>query len=87
MASTPAATASPSPPSARQRLLGVFPNFYSSYIWGRAIQHPAEVRPREHSLFDPAAFAATAITGIEQERNDFPGYGSGASGRSPTTTT
>jgi Carboxypeptidase regulatory-like domain len=66
----------------KQRLLGVFPNFYSSYIWGAA---PLNTRQKfdlaEHSIFDPVVFAATAaVAGIEQNRDTFPGYGLGAQG-------
>jgi carboxypeptidase family protein len=66
----------------KQRVLGVIPNFYVSYL------HDAvPLTPRQKfelawkSTVDPVNFALTgAIAGIQQAQNDFPGYGQGAQG-------
>ena len=63
----------------QQRVFGILPNFYSSYIWDAA---PLDSRQKYslglHSILDPFAFAATAITaGIQQERDTYPGFGTG----------
>jgi hypothetical protein len=65
-----------------QRALGVFPNFYSSYIWNAA---PLNTRQKYilalRSTTDPVNFLATGIVaGIEQAKNIYPGYGQGAAG-------
>ena len=66
----------------RQRVLGVLPNFYSSYIW-----EAAPLKPRQkfdlafHSISDPVEFVGTAIVaGAEQANGTFSGYGQGAEG-------
>lgn len=66
----------------QQRLLGVIPNFYTSYIYDAA---PLTARQKYslafHEVFDPVGFIGTGITaGIEQADNRFPGYGLGAEG-------
>lgn len=68
----------------RQRVLGVLPNFYSSYIW-----EAAPLNPRQkfglafHSITDPVEFLGTGIVaGAEQATDTFPGYGQGAEGYS-----
>jgi hypothetical protein len=65
-----------------QRVLGVLPNFYSSYIWDAA---PLNAKQKFdlalHSLTDPVEFVGTGIiAGAEQATNTFPGYGQGAEG-------
>lgn len=66
----------------KQRVLGVFPNFYVTYI-----QNAAPLKPRQKfelawkSLIDPVSFGVTgAIAGIQQANDDFSGYGQGAQG-------
>jgi Carboxypeptidase regulatory-like domain len=65
-----------------QRALGIFPNFYSSYIWNAA---PLTTRQKYvlalRSTTDPVNFLATGIVaGAEQAKNVYPGYGQGAQG-------
>jgi hypothetical protein len=66
----------------QQRVLGVLPNFYSSYIWNA---EPLNARQKFnlacHSITDPVEFVGTGIVaGAEQAKNIFPGYGQGAQG-------
>jgi len=64
----------------RQRVLGIFPNFYTSFVYDAA---PLSTRQKFklsfRSLTDPVAFAGTAITaGIETSRDTFPSWGQDA---------
>lgn len=66
----------------QQRVLGILPNFYSSYE-----PHPAPLSVRQkfdlafHSVTDPMSFLGAGIgAGIEQANNAYPGYGQGAQG-------
>ena len=66
----------------KQRLLGVIPNFYVSYI-----PNAAPLTPKQKfelawkSTVDPVSFALVgAAAGIEQADNHFSGYGQGADG-------
>jgi hypothetical protein len=66
----------------QQRVLGLLPNFYSSYLWDAA---PLNSRQKFdlafHSIADPIEFLGTGIVaGAEQATNTFPGYGQGAAG-------
>src|ERR1700736_1090371 len=66
----------------KQRLLGVIPNFYTSYVWDAA---PMTTKQKfslaAHSAFDPVSLLGVGISaGIEQATNAFSGYGQGASG-------
>jgi hypothetical protein len=66
----------------RQRVLGVVPNFYVTYIPNAA---PLNPRQKFHlawrSLIDPFTFGVTAgIAGIQQADDQFNGYGQGAEG-------
>lgn len=66
----------------KQRVLGILPNFYSSYIWDT---EPLSARQKFslafHSVTDPIEFVGTAITAAaEQANGTFPGYGQGAQG-------
>src|SRR5579872_365491 len=66
----------------KQRLLGVIPNFYVSYIRDAA---PLDAKQKFElawrSTIDPITFALTgALAGIEQADNTFSGYGQGAQG-------
>jgi len=66
----------------KQRVVGIFPNFYSSYDWTAP---PMEARQKLQlglrSTFDPVSFLAVAgIAGAEQYENIFPTYGSGIEG-------
>lgn len=66
----------------KQRLFGVLPNFYSSYIWDAApLTSKQKFTLAGHSIFDPVVFVATGVAaGIEQANNTFPAYGQGAQG-------
>jgi hypothetical protein len=65
-----------------QRVLGILPNFYSSYIWDAA---PLDAKQKFnlalHSITDPMEFVGTGVVaGAEQANNTFSGYGQGAQG-------
>src|ERR1700733_7145633 len=66
----------------QQRVLGLFPNFYSSYIWGAApLSAGQKFQLAAHSLVDPFSFVGTSIfAAAEQWQNTFPGYGHGVHG-------
>lgn len=66
----------------KQRVLGVFPNFYVSYV-----ANAAPLNPKQKSelawkdAIDPVTFVVIgAIAGMQQATNQFPGYGQGAQG-------
>jgi len=68
----------------QQRVLGVFPNFYSSYDWNAP---PMEAKQKFQlalrSMIDPMAFAGAAgVAGAEQYFGVFSGYGTGIEGYS-----
>lgn len=65
-----------------QRVLAVFPNFYTSFDWNAP---PIMAKQKFHlamrSLFDPVSFLTVAgVAGAEQYENIFPAYGSGLTG-------
>jgi hypothetical protein len=66
----------------QQRVLGIVPNFYSSYIWNAAPMSPKQKFGLAlRSNIDPVTFVVAAGTaGVEQWHNTFPGYGTGAEG-------
>ena len=66
----------------QQRILGVFPNFYTSYVWHAApMTSGQKFRLAVRTSVDPVTFAIAAATaGIEQGTNSFSGYGQGADG-------
>lgn len=64
----------------KQRVLGVFPNFYTSFVWNA---EPLDTRQKFslalHATTDPVAFiTAAVVAGGEQLRNTFPAYGNDA---------
>jgi len=66
----------------KQRVLGVIPNFYVSYIPDAA---PLDTKQKFElawrTTIDPVTFVLNgAIAGIEQAQNDYGGYGQGAQG-------
>ncbi len=66
----------------QQRVFGVLPNFYSSYIWDAA---PLNTRQKFglalHAAVDPVAFLGAGFAaGVQQADNAFKGYGQGAAG-------
>jgi hypothetical protein len=66
----------------KQRVLGVLPNFFTSYEWNAAPMNTKQkVKLTLRATIDPVAFITTGIVaGIEQERNTFPDYGGGGVG-------
>ena len=66
----------------QQRVLGVFPNFSSSYDWNAPpLGSKQKFQLALRSLLDPMAFVgAGAAAGLQQEANQFAGYGSGTEG-------
>ena len=66
----------------KQRVLGVFPNFYVTYI-PNAVPLTAKQKFKLawKATMDPVSFIVTgAVAGIEQADNAFSGYGQGAQG-------
>jgi hypothetical protein len=65
-----------------QRVLGILPNFYSSYIWdAEPLNARQKFRLAFRSISDPIEFVGTGvIAGAEQATNTFSGYGQGAEG-------
>ena len=66
----------------KQRVLGVIPNFYISYVPNAA---PLNTKQKFNlawkSTIDPVNFLITGVfAGVQQGRNDFSGYGQGADG-------
>jgi hypothetical protein len=66
----------------QQRVLGIVPNFYTSYIYDAA---PLTAKQKfslvSRATFDPLAFVDTGIiAGIEHARKRFPAYEQGAEG-------
>jgi len=66
----------------KQRVFGVVPNFYVSYV-----HDPVPLTPKQKfelawkTTVDPVTFGVTGvIAGIQQAQNDFSGYGQGAQG-------
>ena len=66
----------------QQRVLKVFPNFYSSYDWNAPpMLAKQKYRLAVRTLIDPVSFLTTAgIAGAEQYKNVFPSFGSGIEG-------
>ncbi len=65
-----------------QRVLGFFPNYYTSYLWDAApMTKKLKFTLALRTLTDPVTFFVTgAIAGVEQAHNTFPGYGQGSEG-------
>jgi len=66
----------------KQRVLGVIPNFYTSYIWNaQPLTSRQKFALAWKTSIDPVTFLVTGVTaGIQQWRNDFPDYGQGFDG-------
>jgi hypothetical protein len=66
----------------KQRVLGVIPNFYVTYVPHAApLTTKLKFQLAWKSLIDPVSFGITGgIAGIQQAENDFSGYGQGAQG-------
>jgi hypothetical protein len=68
----------------KQRIGGVLPDFYTSYIYNAApLTTKQKFSLATHATFDPVAMLGVgAAAGIEQASNAFAGYGQGAEGYS-----
>jgi hypothetical protein len=66
----------------KQRVFGVIPNFYVTYIPDAApLTSKQKFKLAWKSTVDPVTFGLTgALAGIQQAQNDFSGYGQGAAG-------
>jgi hypothetical protein len=66
----------------KQRVLGIFPNFYASYVWNAApLSAGQKFRLALTTSVDPVSIAIPGVVaGIEQWQNGFSGYGQGARG-------
>ena len=66
----------------KQRVLGIFPNFYVSYVWDAApLTAGQKFRLAFRNVIDPGSFVGVAFeSGIEQWQNDYRDYGQGAKG-------
>ncbi len=66
----------------KQRILGVVPNFYTTYLWDSAPLTPKlKFQLALRAEIDPIEFAVDAgVAGAEQYHNTFPGYGRGWQG-------
>jgi hypothetical protein len=66
----------------KQRVLGVIPNFYVSYVPNAVpLTSKQKFKLTWKTIVDPVTFAWTgAVAGVEQAQNDFSGYGQGAQG-------
>lgn len=66
----------------QQRVLKVFPNFYSSFDWNAPpILAKQKYRLAARTLIDPVTFMTTAgLAGAEQYKNVFPSFGGGFEG-------
>jgi len=66
----------------KQRLNGIFPEFYVSYVWNAASLSPGQkFELAWKTAIDPTTFAfAGAVAGYEQVRNNLRAYGQGVQG-------
>ncbi|MES2219766.1 MAG: carboxypeptidase-like regulatory domain-containing protein [Acidobacteriota bacterium] len=66
----------------KQRILGVVPNFYTTYLWDSAPLTPKlKFKLALRAEIDPIEFVVDAgVAGVEQYHNTFPGYGGGWEG-------
>ena len=66
----------------KQRVLGIFPNFYASYIWIAApLSAGQKFRLALRTSIDPVSIAIPVIiAGTEQSQDNFNGYGQGTQG-------
>lgn len=66
----------------KQRVLGILPNFYTSYVWNAApLTARQKYRLGLRTIIDPWVFVRTGITaGIQQANGTYPEYGDGGGG-------
>ena len=68
----------------KQRIFGLIPNFYTSYVYDAApLTAKQKFSLASHAAFDPVSLIGISISsGIEQANNSFAGYGQGTAGYS-----
>jgi hypothetical protein len=68
----------------KQRLIGFFPNFYTSYVYDAApLTSKQKFSLATRGTFDPVAMIGVSLAaGLEQATNAYAGYGQGAAGYS-----
>lgn len=66
----------------KQRVFGVFQNFYTSYIWdAQPMSAKQKYRLAFRTIIDPTTFVVLAgVAGAEQYNGTYPGYGPGIAG-------
>jgi hypothetical protein len=66
----------------KQRVFGVFQNFYTSYIWkADAMTTKQKYKLAFRTIYDPTTFVVLAgVAGAEQYNGTYPGYGPGIEG-------
>src|SRR5262249_30063912 len=66
----------------RQRIVGIIPNFYSSYDWNAPpLGAKQKLDLSFRSIIDPVSFVTTAgVAGVQQYRNTHAAYGDGPEG-------
>jgi hypothetical protein len=66
----------------QQRIFGVVPNFYASYVWNAAPLSPGQkFRLALRASVDPFNFVDAGVAaGVEQAQDNYPQYGQGAPG-------
>ncbi|SDF95768.1 carboxypeptidase-like regulatory domain-containing protein [Terriglobus roseus] len=66
----------------QQRVFGLFPNFYVSYVWDAAPMNAKQkYKLALHKMFDPMTFVEVSIAaGIQQAANTHSDFGQGAEG-------
>ena len=66
----------------KQRVLGVIPNFWVSYVWNAApLSSGQKFRLALRDTIDPVSFLSAAFSaGLEQSEDEFAGYGQGSKG-------
>ncbi len=66
----------------KQRLIGVIPNFYTSFIYDAApLTWKQKFSLAARGTFDPVSMIGVGFAaGLEQANNSYPGYGQGAAG-------
>ncbi len=66
----------------KQRIVGLLPNYYTSYIWNAVPMTPKlKFNLALRTTTDPVTFLVVAgVAGVEQAHKTFPGYGQGSEG-------
>lgn len=66
----------------KQRVLGIIPNFYMSFVWDAApLETKQKFKMAVRARSDPFSFFAAGVAaGIQQARNSYPSFGQGAEG-------